>query len=276
MLTLDQSLVLPQSSAARRKDDARAAPPAELPVTCFAMGPFDQLVLYLSEQRGRTKLDSLKFHVKIKQGPGETKAFVLRAQAAGFVNFLDGAGGTQAVSLTVKGRERVAAIKAGQPAPDYRADMSYYAGGTVSERMAGMEYVMRTYGARGGPEPLSVSLFNKKKKGKGKTGRAPAAFPPQTGPSAGPSTSGASIASASVSREASTSSTLDAAAASFVPRDHVNPAHTTAASSVASPTVRSSGREAAVGVRRPRSNRILILSAASTATVLSPSPRSAC
>lgn len=142
------------------------------------MGPFDQLILFLDEQGGRNKLDSLQFHVKIKRGPGETKAFVLRAQEAGLVNYIDsGVGGRQAVSLTGEGRKRVAQIKAGQPPVDRRADPSYYAGAGPLASLNAWKYQMELYGRLGGPEPLSVSLFKKPKKGKRKTSNVPRPAP---------------------------------------------------------------------------------------------------
>ena len=195
------------------------------------MGPFDQLVLFLDEQGGRNKLDSLKFGVKIKQGPGETKAFVLRAQAAGLVNYLDGGGvgGRQAVSLTGAGRQRVAQIKAGQPPVDRRADPSFYAGAGPLASLDAWKYQMQLYGRLGGPEPLSVSLFKKPKKGKGKTAPRP---PPPIQPVASTASSAdatdkvtedtssadEAVASTSGLEDAVSSLKLDARAPTFVPR----------------------------------------------------------
>jgi len=113
------------------------------------MLPFDQLVLYLDEHRGRSDLGTLSRSVQMRHGRGETKAFAIRAQEAGVAEYTDGPGGQQKISLTRKGRERVAQIKAEMVAAgDPRLDDEWW---------------RDQFGRHSYAPPLSELLFDKPK-----------------------------------------------------------------------------------------------------------------
>ena len=181
----------------------------ESPFAHGAMGPFDQLVLYLDEQGGKSKLDWLRGRVKYPQGQGETKAFVLRGQEAGFVRL-----GGRRVTLTAKGRERVAAIRAEQPLDPRLLQAVYSALPPNAMQPGSLVIVQHADTFLRQTEPLSVSLFKKSK-------RTPRSNAPPPQPHAANGVAQPFVFSVGKKGVVPSRSKfkLDPAAPSFVPRD---------------------------------------------------------